>query len=203
MEFTAGRLARLSGIAAALLVVAGGLLTNADYLPDPAEAKELYDDNTWGLRIGAYAMSLAAVLLVVHGAVLFESLTGATGRVSPLVGIGGAGLAAALLLVQASLVLGGAGRGTVDGGIPEVEALALYDVAIFGIALPVALAVHLLGTAVAWRSTRDFPAWFVWATLIVGVVLLVPEGFFLLPLALLWLIAVSVVLFRRGEAPVA
>jgi hypothetical protein len=200
VDFTSGRLARLSGIGAAVLIATGGLLTNADYLPDAAEAKELYDDNTWALRIGAYAMSLAAVLLVVHGAVLFASLSNAAGRVSPLVGMGGAGLTAALLLVQASLVLGGAGRGTVDGGIPEVEALALYDIAVFGIAIPVALSVHLLGTAFAWRSTRDLPAWFVWTTLIVGIVLLVPEGFFLLPLALLWLVIVSLVLFRRGVA---
>ena len=195
-----GRLAPLAGIVSVALFVGGSLATNVGWLPDASEVKEFFDEDTWTLKLGAYALVLSGVLLIVHGAVVFRSLSGGSEQIAPLIGMSGVFAAAVLLLVQGTLINAGASRGTVDGGISEIEAMTLYDAGLLGIAVPVALGVHLLGTGIAWFRTRDFPVWFIWVTVIIGIVLILPEGFFLSALALLWIAIVSVVTFRRQGA---
>jgi hypothetical protein len=44
-----------------------------------------------------------------------------------------------------------------------------------------------------------FPKWFGWASAIIALGLLSPIGYFVLAFALVWLLGVSIALFRKGR----
>ena len=63
------------------------------------------------------------------------------------------------------------------------------------------IAVLMLSTAIAIiRGARLIPGWFGWVGVIIGIVGFSPLGFFAALAAVLWLLALSILLYVRWEA---
>jgi hypothetical protein len=61
------------------------------------------------------------------------------------------------------------------------------------------MAVFIGATSVISLRTSMFPKWFGWASAIIALGLLSPIGYFVLAFALMWLLGVSIALFRKGR----
>jgi hypothetical protein len=49
--------------------------------------------------------------------------------------------------------------------------------------------------------TRTLPVWLGWVTLVLGIALVTPVGFFALIVGMVWILVVSVMLYRREAGP--
>jgi hypothetical protein len=58
--------------------------------------------------------------------------------------------------------------------------------------------LFFLATGILAVRTRMLPVWLGWITIVLGVVCITPAGFFALLVGLIWIVAVSVILFMRG-----
>jgi hypothetical protein len=67
-----------------------------------------------------------------------------------------------------------------------------------GIFLPIAVgfALFFIATGVLALRSRWLPAWLAWLTIVLGIVCVTPAGFFALLVGLVWVLAVSVMLYR-------
>lgn len=198
------RLAPLSGLVFVALLIAGTvLINNYEFLPPSDELKSFYEDNATSVRTGHYLVMASAVFLIWFAGSLRSTLRtaeGGTGRLSA-VAFGGGVAAGVVLLIANGAGLTAAVRGGADGGIPAEMATALFDLTgvLMGNALPMGYAVLLGAAAVVSFRTGVFARWLSWVTAVVAVLLLIPEiNFVVVGVAVLWVLAMSVVLYRSG-----
>ncbi|MEA2377536.1 MAG: hypothetical protein QOK00_61 [Thermoleophilaceae bacterium] len=62
-------------------------------------------------------------------------------------------------------------------------------------------ALFFLGAGVLALRTRTLPVWLGWVTLVLGIALVTPVGFFALIVGMVWILVVSVMLYRREAGP--
>jgi hypothetical protein len=202
------RYAPLTGIAAVVLFVAGGIVSDSADSPDesaPAAAYLAYFENE---RSTIYASTLmlmvGVVFLLWFAGALRSRLAAAEGGDHRLASTAFAGAIGVGVLLLASLGPGVAGAFTTEEDVrltPDA-AQALYVVGDgFFFAAWYAAAVLLLASAVAILRTGAMAGWLGWASLAMGVLVALPwigwaVFIFLLPL---WIVAVAVMLFRDGS----
>jgi hypothetical protein len=198
------RFAPLTGVVfVALIVLAiviGGETPDND---DSQEAiVEFWRDNDdaqiWSNVIGAWA----TVFFLWFAASLRSALRrGEEGpaRLSTL-SFGGAVVAAVGLLSALSLNF------AVADSVGDVPASVTQTLTVLsnGFFFPIAAgyAVFFLAVGVLSVRTRMLPVWLGWLTVLLGIVCLTPVGFFALLLGLVWIVLVSVLLYRRETGPV-
>ena len=61
-------------------------------------------------------------------------------------------------------------------------------------------AILIGATGIVSLRKAIFPAWFGWLSLVIALGLITPFGYILLVVALIWLLGVSITLFRRGSS---
>jgi hypothetical protein len=203
-------MAPLAGIAAVLLIVVGGLVIDSGDTPAdnaPAAAYLAYfEDETGSIWGGGTLLALGAICFLWFAGSVRAWLAAAEGpphRLSSLALAGATGMAV-LVLGAVGTTLSGAIAADEDVRLTPDAAQAIYVVGqgLFLVAW-MAAAVFLLATAVAALRTAALPRWLAWATLAIGVLLLIPwvgwaAFLFLLPL---WIVVVAILLWRAAQAP--
>ena len=138
-----------------------------------------------------FAASLRAVLRRAEGGV---------GRLSA-VSYGGALISATGFLLLASFNF--AAADAVDDVPPEVtHTLTILNNEVF---FPIAIGFGLFFVATGLLAVRTsvLPAWAAWLTIVLGIACMTPIGFFALLVGLIWILVISIVLYRREGAAAA
>jgi hypothetical protein len=198
------RLAPLTGLIFVVLLITGTvLINNYDFLPTGEELKSFYEDNSFIVWGGHYLVMLSAVFFIWFTGSLrsvLRTAEGGTGRLSA-VAFGGGVAVGIVLFIAHGAGMAAASRGGADSGIPVETAIALFDFSgvLMGSVLPMGYAVLLGATAVISFRTGLFARWLSWVTGVLAVLLLIPEiNVFLGGIALLWVLVMSIVLYRSG-----
>ncbi len=201
------RLAPLTGVAAVVLWVVGAIVlfgpTDTD---EPAELLNAYREDDGRIAAGAFIFELGALFFLWFLGSLRSRLAWAEGGIARRAAIAfGAGLATAicLLLLTAPDMTGAISQDD-DLSAPMASALsAVTDV--FFIGAELAAAVMLVAIALVALQTGALPRWLAWVSLVLALILVIPPiGWagllFLFPL---WVLAVSLLLWREAEEPAA
>jgi hypothetical protein len=199
------RFAPLTGVVFIIAVVV--LLFLSDELPDADDPRHEVvsywtenDDKEIAVTIiGAWA----TVFFVWFAASLRSALRlaeGGTGRLSSI-SFAGALILAAGLLVGLSIEFAAADS---VGDVPaEVTHTLSVLSAEFFFPIAAGFLLFLVASGLAIGRTRALPVWLGWAAIVLGVVSLTPIGFAGFIGGLIWILIASILLFRRGERPVA
>jgi hypothetical protein len=207
------RLAPLTGIAAVVFWVVGIIIIEgAGDTPDddaPASAIASYFESEEGsIYLGGLALFIGSLLLIWFAgslrAAVAELETGVV-RLASIV-FGAAVLKAVFdIAFFAPQIAGAFGANERDAPLEPAAAQALWIVGDgFFVAAEYAAALLLVATAVAALRTGVLPRWLAWISLLLALVLLIPPiGWAGLIFGFpLWLIVVSVLLYRRGVGTV-
>jgi hypothetical protein len=196
------KLAPLSGAASVLLLIAGtGLLGVYDYLPESNRLVEIFSSNSTKVIVIGYLGLFSAALLLWFAGSIYSALNereGDKGRLS-MIAFGG-GLASAITSGAgfSALLAVGARAGAADG-LSAAVAVTLYDLygTLLGQMAAFTFAVLVGATGIVSIRTAIFPPWFGWVSLLIALGLVTPLGYFFLALVLIWLVGVSLTLFRQ------
>ncbi len=197
------KLAPLSGAASVLILIVGtGLLGVYDYLPASDRLVEIFSSNSTKVIVIGYLGLFSAVLLMWFAGSIYTALTaheGDKGRLS-MIAFGGCVAAGIALGAGFSALLAvGARAGSADG-LGAAEAVTLYDLygTLLGQMAAFTFAVLIGATGVVSLRTAMFPTWFGWVSVLIALGLISPIGYFVLAFVLIWLLGVSLNLYRRG-----
>jgi hypothetical protein len=201
-----GRVERFAPLAGVLFTVifAVGFLTTGD-TPDSdspgAKVVEHYDDSG-KIFFGVILLLLAGVVFMFFAGALRRHFAALRQEWLANVVFGGAVVFVAglgiFLSSQVALV-----EAADANQVAAAEALNVIDNNNFGPAA-IGLAIVLLGSAWHVLSTRSLPVWLGWIALLLGIFAVAgPLGFIAFLLFPLWVLAVSIVLFRAGTPAAA
>ncbi len=197
--------APLSGIGFVVFLIGSTVLFNFyEYLPDPETIRSHLADNSGTIQIAAALGLVAAFLLGWFAGSVRAAIRrseGGDGRLSA-VAFGGGIVAAAVMAAGYSVMAVSAVRAAADTGISGELAAYSYD--LYGILVSSAAAVGfalLIGafTVVVVRA-KLMAAWTGWVGGIITIALLTPVAYAAMLAVILWVIAVSVWVYRR-QAP--
>ncbi len=199
------RLAPLTGVIALVLFSIGAALLGIyEYLPSADRLREILSDNATNVFAGGYIGSISAFFLIWFAGSVYSALRereGGTGQLSMVAFGGGVGSGVALAIGFSAILASGARAGA-EGGITPVEAVTMYDLygQILGQGFAITMAVFIGATAAVSLRTLMFPKWFGWVSALIAFGLLTPFAYAVLALALVWLLGVSISLYRRGAS---
>ena len=193
------RFAPLTGVVFVALIVLAVIIGGET--PDNGDSRQaivdFWKDNDnaqiWSNIIGAWG----TVFFLWFAASVYSALRrGEEGpaRLSAL-SFGGAVVAAVGLLSALSLNF------AVADSVGDVPASVTQTLTVLsnGFFFPIAAgyAVFFLAVGVLAVRTRTLPVWLGWVTVVLGIVCLTPVGFFALLVGMVWILIVSVMLYRR------
>jgi hypothetical protein len=193
------RLAPLSGIAFVAAMV-GVIAMEGDEMPDGATPQEVlahWADRSDGRLVLTTLAAVALTFLIVFTASLRSALRSrehAEASASTIAFAGGV-ITACGLAVSAMVSLAAARA----GGEAQAEAVVPLDHLAQSTWVPVTagLAVLMLAAGVGGVYSGALPTAISWSALVLGVLLLSPAGIIGFMLSPLWIIAVSIILYRR------
>ena len=198
----------IAGVAFLVLAVAGNAMQGSTpALHGDADAVVLFYSEKSTLIAIAMMLSLISVfflawfLTILHRAL--EVIEGRDGWASQMAW--GGGIAAVALLAGGfALNSAGALRAREAGSIPPESAVVFYDgsLAMTGLGATLAMAVLLAPTAFIILRMGGFPRWFGWVSAaLAGLGIVTPLSFILFLTFPLWVVAASILLFRRPAGP--
>jgi hypothetical protein len=196
------RFAPLTGVVFVALVVPvfflGGEPPDADEkLP---KVLDFWKSNDSELMWGAALAGLAAVFLLWFMGVLRSSLRtaeGGTGRVSTTAYAGGIVLATWIAFLASIQFAAADTAGDVAPAVTQTLSVINSD-CFFGFAVGTATIFIAAGGLII--RTGFLPRWLGWISVLLGIAAVTPAGFVSFIGLLLWILAVSIVLFRRTPA---
>ena len=203
-----GKLARYAPLTGALFVVVvtigfavGGDTPDAD--ASGSEVIDFYKDKEGRQFVATLLVVLGAVALVWFASSLrsiLRTAEGGTGRVSNIAFAGGVGAAVGFWVSAAiHFTLADVG-GDLDAA--AVQALNALDSDSF-LAFAPGIAILLLATALVALRSAVLPSWLAWIAIVVFVASFTPVGFVAFILSGVWIIVVSILLFRAQPAVTA
>ena len=200
---TLRKLAPCSGIALVVLVAVSVVLggSTPSSTADGAKVAAYYDSHQARLVVVSFLFGLAAFAAVLFASWLARSLRSDDGMsVSDRVVLGGGVMfAAALGFVGAANFALADSPKKVSGPALQALNLLMNDSWVFWNA---ALGVFMLGAAGACLASAASYRWLGRIAIVLGIALFIPfADFFALLASGLWIVAVTVVLARRSEAP--
>lgn len=205
MTTNIARLVPLSGVAFVLTMI-GIIALEGDEVPDGASAQEVlahWADRSDTRLVLTTLAAFAALFLVVFAASLRSTLRSRehAEASASAVAFGGGVIAAGAILLSGLVSLSAARAGD-DGAVDAVVALDHLAQSTW---LPVTggLGVMMLASGVGGIYSGALPKVVSWAAVVLGVLLLTPGGLVGFLLAPLWIIAVSVIAYRRTSRFVA
>lgn len=208
------RVPLVAGVGFTVLVIAGNALQGATpSLHGEAQAVvDFYEDRPLLISLGMTSSLISVFFLAAFLTALRSLLARADGPADYLSAMAWAGGVSALATLSSGFALNalGALRGRAGGRIGPESAVVFYEggLALTGLAATLCLSVLLAPTAVAALRYGALPRWLGWVTAVLAVVgLVTPISFLLFLLFPFWVLAVSIVMFRRdalaGSAPAA
>jgi hypothetical protein len=202
------RVLPLSGVAFVVLALVAVVGLGGDTPESDASASEVfrfYDDHAVREGIAAFVLALAVPFLVFFAVSLATALWPEGADRPPVwhyVLIGGGLLTGAALLIAAAVVFSLADGADNKISMDALQGLNTLDANTW-VAFNAGFGVMMLGAAGCMipRVRAALPAWLGWTALVLGIALFIPfADFVALILTLLWIIAVSIMLFRRSAA---
>lgn len=199
-----------AGILAAVTFVFGFAATanSPDNNDSNAKIVSWYADHGHrvGVIVGAFVLAFCGLFILWFASGLRQRLRLAEGPEGRLanVALGGGVLlvamlwvgAAALAAVPASVSIGGSSELTNADVARFLPSVGFGSILIFGMFAAIAL---IESTAIVIMRTGVLPRWLAWLGFVCGIVLLFGALFFPVLALPVWLIAASIVLFRRPE----
>ncbi|MGI8795009.1 MAG: DUF4386 family protein [Acidimicrobiia bacterium] len=196
------RLAPLTGVLFVVLVfvsfIIGGEPPGAD--DPPREIVEWWADHEGQTIFGALLASLGAVALVFFAATVRRALrrTEQAMGVLSMAALGGGVVAATGFATDSAL------RFTLAESAEDIDPAAVQALHAFweGFFFPmvVGIGVLVLATSLAAIRTRVIPVWLAWIGILIFVVSFTPAGFIAFLASALWILVVSVLLWRQEPA---
>ena len=198
------RLAPLTGALTAVLILTGAANGAFDYLPSADRAMEIYSDNPIRMMVDGYLGLVSVFTLIWFAGSVYSALRereGGTGRLS-IVAFGG-GVASAMAIGGGYTVkVAAATRASAAGGLSPIAAVTSYDLygTFLGNFTAFTFAAFIGATAIVSLRTAMFPRWSGWASAVLALGLISPIGYLFVAFALVWLVGMSISLYRRGAA---
>ena len=201
------RLAPLDGIAAVILWVAGTAVLEGLAHEPPSDASGMsalhfFQDHTGRILLGTFLFLLGSLFFLWFLGLVRTRLVAAEGGTHRLSSIAfAAGVATAISLIFYPSVHAAAAINNVHLSADAAQVYLGINTA-FLYAAELSAVVFLLAVGLLSLSTRIFPAWLSWATLVLAFWLLIPPiGWAGLLYAFpLWLMAVSLLLWPRSRS---
>jgi hypothetical protein len=199
------RLAPLSGVMAVICLAAASAMVGVyDYLPTGDRLVSAFAQNAVGLVTAGFVGNLGAFLLLAFASCIAIRLRQAEPTEGWLVKFGfSGGTASGIVLgIGFSSLMATGSRAGASGGLGPSEALALYDFYsnLLGQLFGVTMAALILASSVIWLRSRMLPAWFNWVAIVVAVLMLTPFAYLMLILGLVWILVVSLWIYRGRPA---
>ena len=197
------RMAPLSGVAFAVLVLVGiGLTSDLGFLDPPQDLAKVYVDDSGRVLAGAQVLVLAAFLLVWFVGTLRTRIHSAEGGPCRLASTAfGGGVAAAALLLAGAVAFAVAALRAEDAGAIDPNAAATltdFGNVLLAAAAPVALGIVTAATALASLRTGILPTWLGWISVVLSVGLVIlPINFMVVVLFLVWAVIVGILLYLQ------
>ncbi len=197
------RIAPLTGVVFVVLIVLAVVIGGET--PDTNDSQQAIVDfwkendtgQIWSSIIGVWA----TIFFVWFAASVRSALRRAErgpARLSTL-SFGGAVIAAVGLLSSLSLTF------AIADSVDEAPASVTQTLTILsnGFFFPISAgyAIFFLAVGVLALRTGVLPRWLGWVTILLGIVCVTPVGFFALLVGLIWIVGVSVMLYRRQKGP--
>jgi len=197
------RLAPLLGVLFSVVMVVG-FLVGGETPDTDASAAEIFDhyDDEGPILVGVIALLIAGVLLMFFAGALRRHLAAVGPEWLATVVFGGAvAIAAGLgMFLSSQVALVDAADKNQEGAL---QTLNILDNSNFG---PVVVGLTVMYLASAWHVlvSRSLPVWIGWISLLLGILaLLGPLGFIAFLAFPIWVLIVSIALFRRVGTPTA
>jgi hypothetical protein len=196
------KIAPLTGAGSVLtLIVGAGLLGVYDYLPSSDRLADIFSSKSTTVIVVGYLGLFSAALLLWFAGSVYSALIvheGDKGRLSMIAFGGGVSSSIAIGAGFSAILAIGARAGATDG-LGTAQAVTLYDFygTILGQMAAFTFAVLIGATGALSLRTGVFPTWFGWASVVIAIGLITPIGYFVLAFTLIWLMGVSVTLYRR------
>lgn len=199
----------VAGIAAVVLTVVAVLMTGSDmpdFIDDAGSITAYYSDDPGKLKGGYLIDMFGTILLIVFAAAVYVRLGGVRRGTLPPAAFGGAVGMVSMFALYDAINLALAFRADEDGTLPEAG-VVLNDLGflVFGVAAAMLAAVFVACTAASALGSGALPRWLCWLSFPLALGLLIaPIAWAFLPILLLWVLAVSVVMWLEpGGAEVA
>jgi hypothetical protein len=195
------RLLPLSGIVFVALVVVTVLIggSTPDATASGQKVMSYYADNEAQNIVGSFVLAAAVPFLVIFAATLATALWPAEGGRRPiweLVLVGGGLVTGAVILIVAATHFALADSADEGFSAATLQGLNAVDSDAW-VAFNGAFGVMMLGAAGSLLSRVGASRWLAWAALVIGIALFIPfADFIALLLTLLWIVVLSVMLFR-------
>lgn len=199
------RLAKLAPLSGAgfvlLLIIATGILGVYDYLPTAERLMEVFTGNEMKtMLVGYIGMISAGLLMWFAGSVYtaFNNFEGSSKRLS-ITAFGGCLASAISLGIGFSGLVATGARLGAEGGITPAGVVTLYDLygTIIGNWAAFAFAVLVGAAGIIALRTGMYPKWFGWVSILIAIGLITPFGYAVMALVMVWLVGVSISLYRR------
>jgi hypothetical protein len=195
----------ISGVVAAVLIAVAVVLSGdrPDDSQTAAKAFSYWNDHQTQEIASALLVHAAAVFFVFFGAGLRTALRSGEAEEATysVVAFGGAVLTAAGFVIAG--MLGLAAVTTADHGGPQAVYTINQISAVSWIPFTAGLTVLMLGAGIGGLRTLALPRSLSWIAVVLGVVFFTPVGAFGFLLLPFWVIALSVVLYRRAAGAAA
>jgi hypothetical protein len=190
-------------LAVVAVVALGGDTPQTD--DSAAKINAFYDDQSWRQGIAAFVFSASIPFLVIFAATLASVLSPGSGSQSIWrhVLIGGGVLTGATVALSSLFHFA-----LVDAADNHVSPTALQALNVLDantwVAFNPGLGVFMIGAAGCLLTLSADRRWPGWLALFLGIVLFIPfADFFALIATLLWIIVMSIIVFRRQQRAVA
>jgi hypothetical protein len=192
----------LCGVGAGVLFAVGTVLGGPSPQDDASAAKVVsyFHDHLTVTRVSSLILAIGGVLVVLFAARLRELLQSgeAGGDVLSVAAFGGAVILAGGALLDAVVGFALARAGEHRFAAPAQTLNVLFNNDFF--VVTGGIAVLLLATGISTVRRPLLPRWLGWAAIVIGILSLAgPIGFLGAVLAIVWLLVVSAVIFRRDR----
>jgi hypothetical protein len=201
------RVGPVAGVLAVLLTTVSILMTGSDmpdFIDDAESITGYYTDDP-GKLIGGYVIdAFGTILLVVFAAALYVRLGGVRRGTLPPAAFGGAIAMSAMFMAYDVINLAISFRADEDGALGE-SAVLMNDLSFLAIGVGGTMFAAVFVACTAWSALDSgvLPRWLCYLSFLLALGLLIaPISWAFLPVLLLWVVAVSVLMWMdpRGAA---
>ena len=195
------RVGPVAGVVSVVLTAISFVMTSSDmpdFMDEPDKITSYYTDDPGKLIGGFAADAFGTTLLIVFAAAVYVRLGGVRRGILPPAAFGGAIAMCALFMVYDVVQLAASARVEEGGSITAEEATTLNDISFMalGVGATMYAAVFVACTAASALSSGALPRWLSYVSFLLALgLLIVPISYMFLPILILWVLAVSVLMW--------